>query len=424
MKCNRIFFKVISFLSCFCLCACNDNSSWFYQDYYTSSLGQGSSKYKIFAYQNGSSIFTKPFNTDTLMRLYQHDTRFDSKNKDFLNDNYQYLHALFDNNYDYTFDGVSINNLKTINDNYGNGKFITIDQDLYDIMKFGVEMTTLSNGRFNIAIGSISSLWDEYITIGQSKEGFLFEFPDNERFDSALSAVPNEEEIEKIVEFNDHLGVRINKLDHAQENVKLTLGAIGKGYATKKLNQMFSSKIGYISSGESSVSMLSESPFNKWKLVLSNPIYREFNKAGSIDYKDYNQFELRLEKNGRFAFSTSGYYERFYYDQESKQIYHHIIDGTTGMPMKEFDCVSALCNDSLIADAVTTALMGMSIDEGKEFIHKLESRFQTIIYPIWYQKNGNNVDVLADEYFKDSLFIDSKCSQKIITNLNFITINH
>ena len=60
--------------------------------------------------------------------------------------------------------GNLINNIKIINDSYGSGASIEVDEIIIDALKEGVKYTKLSNGRFNIISGSIVDVWDERFT--------------------------------------------------------------------------------------------------------------------------------------------------------------------------------------------------------------------------------------------------------------------
>lgn len=422
--------KYIFLLPLLVLSGC-DGGMRYQFEYYTSSMGQGlgSDKFLCFDDEN-NSISCRPFNTDTMLKVYQKTNKNDEKFKHLLDDNYFFYNAYFDSNYYYKTDDLLINNIKVINDSFNTGKEVPIIDDLYQIIKFGIDFTKLSKGKFNIAIGTLADIYKDYIAIGQSCDGFLYKSPDKQQIEKELLNVPNYEYIDKLIELNDDKKtIKLNKevLDSSYKVeglYKLNLGAIGKGYATMKMEEKLQSIEGYISSGESSVTMLSNSPFQKWNLLLSNPFYREYNNVKNEEYKKFNQFELKLSKDGKFSFSTSGYYENFYYG-ENKEIIHHIIDGQTGLSTNKFLSVSALCDNSLIADAVTTALMAMDLTEGKSFVKLVEDRYGVNINPIWLERDDDKINCYADSALEEYLYIDQKsCHQKIVTNLTFLNDIH
>ena len=78
---------------------------------------------------------------------------------------------------------------------------------------------------------------------------------------------------------------------------------------------------------------------------------------------------------------SSGDYER-YYTVEGKE-YHHIIDPDTLMPATYFTAVSILCEDSGMADALSTAVFSMPLEEGKRLIEGLDNT-----EALWVMKDG------------------------------------
>ena len=63
---------------------------------------------------------------------------------------------------------------------------------------------------------------------------------------------------------------------------------------------------------------------------------------------------------------TSGDYQRNYV--VDGQLYHHIIDPDTLYPSKYWRSVSIVCEDSGVADALSTALSLMNQEEGQKLL--------------------------------------------------------
>jgi len=82
---------------------------------------------------------------------------------------------------------------------------------------------------------------------------------------------------------------------------------------------------------------------------------------------------------------TSGDYQRYY--TVNGKSYHHIINPETLMPADYFRSVTIKCKDSGVADALSTALFNMSIEEGKALIKSLGG-----IDVIWVLKNGEVIN--------------------------------
>jgi thiamine biosynthesis lipoprotein len=68
---------------------------------------------------------------------------------------------------------------------------------------------------------------------------------------------------------------------------------------------------------------------------------------------------------------ASGNYER-YYTVDGKK-YHHIINPDTLMPSEYFVAVSIICEDSGMADVLSTAIYNTPFDEGLALIESLDN---------------------------------------------------
>ena len=86
------------------------------------------------------------------------------------------------------------------------------------------------------------------------------------------------------------------------------------------------------------------------------------NEGGSIDAR------LLLANT---SCVTSGVYER-YFTVDGKR-YHHIIDKDTCYPAAYFSSVTVISEDSALADALSTALFCMPLDEGMEILKGLHA---------------------------------------------------
>ena len=82
----------------------------------------------------------------------------------------------------------------------------------------------------------------------------------------------------------------------------------------------------------------------------------------------------------RGSMVTSGDYQRAY--MVDGELYHHIIDPDTLYPGKLWRAVTVVCPDSGLADALSTALFLLPVEEGQKLLTQCES------YAMWVDADG------------------------------------
>ncbi|MEG1984415.1 MAG: FAD:protein FMN transferase [Oscillospiraceae bacterium] len=264
-----------------------------------------------------------------------------------LHDDLQSYHQLFDiyNEYD------GVNNIKSINDNAGI-KPVKVDKRIIDLLSFAKEVYVFTNGKVNVAMGSVLSIWHNYRTEG---------------IDNPQTAkIPPVQELEAAAKLTD-----INKVIIDGENstvfledkgMSLDVGAIAKGYAVQRvceaakdrgIDRFLISVGGNVSSiGAKSVEG------DPWVVGIQSPY-------------DAEEYQHTVFINDAKSVVTSGNYQRFYTVDGVK--YHHIIDPVTLMPANNFDAVTIICGDSGLADALSTALYVMSLEDGRALIESIDN---------------------------------------------------
>jgi thiamine biosynthesis lipoprotein len=76
--------------------------------------------------------------------------------------NYHKLYNIY-----FRYDGI--NNLCVINDvDDGKHNVVRVDKKIIDLLLYAEEMYTLTNGKINIAMGSVLSIWHKYRNLGLS----------------------------------------------------------------------------------------------------------------------------------------------------------------------------------------------------------------------------------------------------------------
>lgn len=251
---------------------------------------------------------------------------------------YRKLNNLFDIYHEYE----GITNLRTINERASNEP-IKISKDMMNFLLFGKEMAKLTNGKTNIAIGSVSLLWKDNL-----KNGTL----------------PNEEDIREAMLHTDIDMITIDSVNmtvyFSDPKIKIDAGAIAKGFATEIIGEKFSNRgFNILISAGGNIKANGEKDSNlPWSIGIQNP------------YNDKNDTFLDILEEKNISVVTSGNALRFYEINGKK--YGHIIDIDTMSPCEKYASVTVKGPDSGICDALSTALFCMEQDEGEKLIESLK----------------------------------------------------
>lgn len=255
-----------------------------------------------------------------------------------------------------------VNNIKTINDNAGISP-VKVDQKIIDLLLFSKEMCKKTDGKVNIALGSVLEIWHEY------REAGIYD-PLNSKLPpmADLEAANANTDINMIIIDEDNSTVYL-----ADEHMSLDVGAIAKGYATemvakKAVDEGYNNFLLSVGGNTRAIGYKGVKK-ELWNVGIQNP---DKSSASQTIYT------LSIADS---SLVTSGNYER-YYTVDGK-IYHHIIDPNTLMPAEYFTAVSILTPDSGIADALSTAIYNMPYEEGLKLIEQFENT-----EALWILPNG------------------------------------
>ncbi len=246
------------------------------------------------------------------------------------------------------FEGLE--NLCTINELVdGQHRTVTVDRRIIDMLLYAKEMHALTDGMINIAMGSVLSIWHDYRTEG---------------IDDPISAMLPP--MDKLLSAAQHADINALIIDEQNCTVTITdpamrldVGAIAKGYAVEMIAQSLERRgvTGYVLNVGGNVRTIgTKADGSPWMVGLENP----FDEGE--DYLCY------LGLAGQ-TLVTSGSYQRYYLVNGER--YHHIIHPDTLMPAEGFVSVSVLTGHSGMADALSTALFCMTLEQGKTLVASL-----------------------------------------------------
>lgn len=259
----------------------------------------------------------------------------------------------------HTYDGI--NNMKTINDNAGIAP-VKVDTEIINLLKLSKEMYGETDGQINVAMGSVLVIWHNY-----REEGLN---------DPKNAAVPSMEELKAASMHTDISRIIIDEeastVYLSDPEMSLDVGSIGKGYAVQRAAE-YAQEIGMdnvlISVGGNICAVGEKIDGTMWRLGIQNPdLSSEETYIKKVDIKDA-------------CVVTSGNYQRYYMVDGRR--YCHIIDPDTLMPADEFASVSIITKDSGRADALSTSVYNMSLEDGLAFVNSLDG-----VEAMWILEDG------------------------------------
>lgn len=237
---------------------------------------------------------------------------------------------------------------------------VVVDEDLFALLQFALEMKEASEGYFNPFLGELSALWKKCLfnndvnatSTSVSNSGAFTPYLPS---DSQVSALLSAAETTSLV--LDPLTRSVQRLGEGS----IDLGGIAKGYALQKAVTMLkASSVQYylINGGNSSIAL-----------------GENITSAGtfSLGLQDLSAYFLQ-EKN--VAIGTSGVMEQYVYIDSV--LYSHIINPFTGSAkVTSYQTVHLLGQDSAVLDALSTAflLMGPEKSVALETKYSLRATF-------------------------------------------------
>jgi thiamine biosynthesis lipoprotein len=226
---------------------------------------------------------------------------------------------------------------------------VEVDSDTLRVVQAGLEVSTWSDGAFDLTWAALRGLYD---------------------FHRDQGTPPSPADLRRALPL---IGYRDVVVDAAAQTVflrragmALGTGAIGKGYALDRAGAILREHgiQSYMLNAGGQVQVAGLRGDRPWRVGIQHP-----RRTG-----DYFAF---LESRGG-SVATSGDYERFFVDATGKR-YHHIIDPKTGYPAERSISVTLLSDVGLYADALATAVFVMGPERGLAMLAGLPFHAEAVI---------------------------------------------
>jgi len=307
--------------------------------------------------------FLQLFDTVTKIIAYTESKAEFEALSNFVYDTLEQYHRLYDIYHDY--DGIS--NIKTINDNAGKVP-VKVDRKIIDLLIFSRQAYDMTDGKCNIALGSVLHIWHQYREDGINDPGNAALPPK-----SLLEQASRHTDINKIIIDSDTSTVFLEDPD-----MRIDVGSVAKGYAVERLAQAIiehGNSFVLFSVGGNVRAVGGRNQTEPWKIGIENPDEKTEGEMPTVRISDKSAV-------------TSGTYQRFY-TVDGRQ-YHHIIDPKSLMPSEYFKSVTVICRDSGLADALSTAVFCMPYERGRQLIDSIEGTDALWIMPDSELKYSDN----------------------------------
>ena len=298
-----------------------------------------------------SATFLDLFDTvTTMVGKAESKQAFDTLVKP-IRDELERYHKLFDIYEQYE----GINNLKTINDKAFLSP-ITVDTAILDLLEDCKDYYTATNGVFNPAMGSVLKLWHDAREDGVNdpENAYLPDF-------NALSKASQHTNPDNIILDRENSTVFIS-----DPEIKIDVGAIAKGWAVQKVCENAPEGLLISVGGNVYATGPKDEKGTAWSVGIQNP------KGGS------NLHVLNVTSG---SVVTSGSYQRAF--AVDGKLYHHIIDPKTLYPSELWTSVTIVCEDSGLADVLSTSLFLLDREQGQALLDKFGAK------ALWVDANEN-----------------------------------
>lgn len=226
--------------------------------------------------------------------------------------------------------------------NNANGSFVEVSDETIELLEIGLKYCELSDGAFDITIGALSDTWN---------------------FKENTGVLPEAAQIDEMLSTVDYKSIRIegNEVCITSPGTMIDLGGIAKGYIADKMKEYLVDQgvtSAIINLGGNVLLIGDKTDGSKYQIGIQKPFDETGVAMGAVELKDC-------------SLVSSGIYERYF--ELDDQIYHHILDTSTGYPVDNgLYGVTIISENSVDGDALSTLIFALGATEGMKLIESLD----------------------------------------------------
>ncbi len=220
-------------------------------------------------------------------------------------------------------------------------KPVKVSYELFKLIERSQQISLITDGAFDITFASIEQVW---------------------KFDGSMQYKPTAAEIKKSITKVGYQKIILNEEEQTvflrDKGMKISFGAIGKGYAADKAKELLVSKqvvAGVINAAGDLTTWGTKTSGEKWLIGIANPM----NNGKIFTWMPIVESSV----------ATSRSLDKYVAFDGNK--YSHIIDPRTGYPATGITSVSVFSKSAELCDALATAIFIMGKDAGLALINQL-----------------------------------------------------
>ena len=233
---------------------------------------------------------------------------------------------------------------------------VKADSRIIDLLLDCKQAYEVTDGKVNAAMGAVLQLWYEARNAGLDSPEYAF-LPSQSQLDAASQHI----------DFNDVIiDEEASTVYFADPHILLDVGAIAKGWAAQKVVE--NAPDGWLLSVGGNVCATGpKADGSAWNVAIQDPL-------------DPNAYLHTLSVSDGCVVTSGDYQRTYIVDGKS---YHHIIDPNTLYPASLWHSVTVVCNDSGIADILSTAPFLMDQESGQMLLDRYGAK------ALWMDVSGN-----------------------------------
>lgn len=234
---------------------------------------------------------------------------------------------------------IQTSELSLVNEAAGRGP-VVVGQETMELVLRAIEITGLTEGGFNIAVGPAVEAWS--VTERQR--------------------IPSADELHALKPLVDWSAIQVNRQAHTiflpKPGMRIDVGGIGKGYAADRAAEAMkkAGARGGVVALSGDIKTFGDLPgMTGFPVGIRHP-RQDGALVATIDLKNE-------------AISTAGDYER-YFEQDGIR-YHHILDPQSLQPARKCQSVTVIAAEGTVADGLDTGIFVLGPEKGMALVEQL-----------------------------------------------------